>query len=75
MKPNEFTFSSVLKVCTSLLIGEQGKKVHFDSIKSGLEIHVFVGISLVDMYAVVICRMHTNYFTKFLNEALCHGML
>ena len=30
---------------------EQGKQVHSDAIKSGLELHVFVGSALVDMYA------------------------
>ena len=44
-------FSSVLKVCASLLTVEQGKQVHSDAIKSGLELHVFVGSALVDMYA------------------------
>ena len=51
MKPNKFMFSSVLKACASLLTMEQGKKVHSDAIKSGLELHVFVGSALVDMYA------------------------
>ena len=36
MKPKEFTFSSVLKVCMSLLTVKQGKKVHSVAIKSGL---------------------------------------
>ena len=38
-------------MCASLLIVEQGKQVHSDAIKSGLELHVFVGSALVDMYA------------------------
>ena len=44
-------FSSVLKVCASLLIVEQGKQVHSDAIKIGFELHVFVGSALVDVYA------------------------
>ena len=44
-------FSSVLKACTILLIVEQGKQVHSNAIKSGLELHVFVGSALVDVYA------------------------
>ena len=35
----------------SLLTVEQGKQVHSNAIKSGLELHVFVGSALVDMYA------------------------
>eukprot|EP01018_Ginkgo_biloba_P011555 Gb_34228 [translate_table: standard] len=51
MKPNEFTFSSVLRACASLFALENGKQVHSNTIKSGFEFHVFVGSALVDMYA------------------------
>lgn len=52
-EPNEFTLASVLTSCT----GSQGihqhqiKQVHAFAIKKNFELHMFVGSSLLDMYA------------------------
>ncbi|KAH9322530.1 hypothetical protein KI387_017169 [Taxus chinensis] len=51
MKPNPFTFGSVLSACASLVNLEQGKLIHAYILKSGVESDVFVGSALVDMYA------------------------
>eukprot|EP01018_Ginkgo_biloba_P019392 Gb_22814 [translate_table: standard] len=51
MKPDPFTFVSVLSACANLVVVKQGKQVHTHIIKTGFESHVFVGNSLVDMYA------------------------
>eukprot|EP01018_Ginkgo_biloba_P037964 Gb_20910 [translate_table: standard] len=50
-KPNEFTFPSVIRACTSLGALEQGKHFHANIIRIGFELDVFVGSALVDMYA------------------------
>ncbi len=41
----------VLKSCASVAVIEEGRCVHQQIIQSGLESDVFVGSSLVDMYA------------------------
>ncbi|XP_049389303.1 pentatricopeptide repeat-containing protein At1g74600, chloroplastic [Solanum stenotomum] len=51
LKPNEFTIPSVLNACVSLLELQFGKMVHGAAIKCGLESDVFVGTSIVDLYA------------------------
>jgi len=51
VKPNESTLSSVLSACAGLAALEAGKQVHTYIIKRGLELDVFVGSALVDMYA------------------------
>eukprot|EP01018_Ginkgo_biloba_P029573 Gb_20749 [translate_table: standard] len=51
MRANHFTFASVLKVCASLTIQEQGKQVQAHVIKCRFDSDVFVGSALVDMYA------------------------
>ncbi len=47
----------VLKACAGVAAIEEGRCVHQQIIRSGLESDVFVGSSLVDMYAkmLVIC--------------------
>ncbi|KAL3504981.1 hypothetical protein ACH5RR_034822 [Cinchona calisaya] len=50
MKPDMFTFSSVLNICSSLAALEQGEQVHAQAIKSGFLSDVVVGTALVDMY-------------------------
>lgn len=51
LKPNQFTFASVMKGCADLAAVEQGRQMHTHVIKSGTEWDVFVGNSLVTMYA------------------------
>jgi pentatricopeptide repeat protein len=41
----------VLKACASMVVIEEGRRVHQQISQSGLESDVFVGSSLVDMYA------------------------
>jgi pentatricopeptide repeat protein len=49
--PNSVTFVGVLNACASVLALEEGRCVYHEIIQSGLELDVFVGSSLVDMYA------------------------
>ncbi len=49
--PNLVTFVGVLNACANMIVVEEGRSVHQQIIQSGLESDVFVGNSLVDMYA------------------------
>jgi pentatricopeptide repeat protein len=51
VRPNSVTFVGVLNACASVIALEEGRRVHQQIIQSGLESDVFVGSSLVDMYA------------------------
>eukprot|EP01018_Ginkgo_biloba_P012485 Gb_18788 [translate_table: standard] len=51
IQPNQFTFASVLTACSNLAALEQGMEIHKEIIRSGFQIDVFVGSSLVEMYA------------------------
>lgn len=50
MKPDLFTFSSVLSVCSDLVTLEQGQQVHAQVIKTGFLSDVVVNSALVTMY-------------------------
>jgi pentatricopeptide repeat protein len=51
VQPDSVTFVRVLKACASMVAIEEGRCVHQDIIQSGLESDVFVGSSLLNMYA------------------------
>ncbi|XP_072960466.1 pentatricopeptide repeat-containing protein At3g49170, chloroplastic [Typha angustifolia] len=51
VRPNQFTYSSILKACANLSGIDVGKQVHGHVTKSGLASVNFVGNSLVSMYA------------------------
>jgi pentatricopeptide repeat protein len=49
--PNTYTFNFVLKACAGLSAFQQGRLSHEQVIRNGLELDIFVGNALVDMYA------------------------
>jgi pentatricopeptide repeat domain-containing protein 1 len=49
--PNSVTFVGVVYVCASLAALEEGRQAHEQIIQSAWDSNVFVGTSLVDMYA------------------------
>jgi pentatricopeptide repeat protein len=49
--PNAVTFMVVLNACASVVALEEGRRVHEQIIQSSCESDVFVGNSLIDMYA------------------------
>ncbi len=51
VSPNKFTFIQVIKACAPLRRHEDGRLVHKQLVQTGCEYDVFVGSSLVDMYA------------------------
>eukprot|EP01018_Ginkgo_biloba_P012654 Gb_23605 [translate_table: standard] len=51
IKPNEFTFATVLAASTSQFAVEKGKQVHAHVVKTGFQSAVCVGNALVTMYA------------------------
>ncbi|TKY56364.1 Pentatricopeptide repeat-containing protein [Spatholobus suberectus] len=50
MKPDLFTFSSVLSVCSRMVALEQGEQIHAQAMKTGFLSDVVVGTSLINMY-------------------------
>lgn len=50
MKPDLFTFSSILTVCSRLVAQEQGEQIHAQTIKTGFLLDVVVGTALINMY-------------------------
>jgi pentatricopeptide repeat protein len=51
VQPDSFTFVGALNACASLVALEEGRSIHQEIIHSGCESVIFVGNSLVDMYA------------------------
>ncbi|XP_028790729.1 pentatricopeptide repeat-containing protein At3g24000, mitochondrial [Neltuma alba] len=51
LKPNEFTLSSVVKSAALLPSYRDGRQIHACCLKHGCHFNVYVGSSLVDMYA------------------------
>ncbi|KAH9564308.1 hypothetical protein CY35_04G018600 [Sphagnum magellanicum] len=49
--PNSFTFVGVLNACASIVALEEGRCAHEQIMQSGWDSDLFVGSSLVDMYA------------------------
>ncbi|XP_010260180.1 PREDICTED: pentatricopeptide repeat-containing protein At4g31070, mitochondrial [Nelumbo nucifera] len=51
IKPNSVTLLAIIAACTTHLSTMHGREVHGYSLKSGLSFDIFVGNSLIDMYA------------------------
>ncbi|XP_057960743.1 pentatricopeptide repeat-containing protein At3g24000, mitochondrial-like [Malania oleifera] len=68
LRPNMYTFISILRSCSSLLNVNFGKQVHAHIIKNNLDSNTFVGTALVDMYAKGWCLEDANLIFDRLNE-------
>ena len=44
MRPNDFTFLTVLLICANIVANDQSKQVHILTIKYGFDSYDFVGI-------------------------------
>ncbi|KAG9443614.1 hypothetical protein H6P81_014954 [Aristolochia fimbriata] len=51
VSPNQYTYPSILRTCTSVGAPELGEQIHTHVIKSGFEQNVYVSSVLIDMYA------------------------
>eukprot|EP01018_Ginkgo_biloba_P015477 Gb_20634 [translate_table: standard] len=51
LKPDEITFVILLSTCAMLAALEQGKQIHTHVIKTGFELYISSGSSLITMYA------------------------
>uniref|UniRef100_A0A0D3HLU6 DYW domain-containing protein n=1 Tax=Oryza barthii TaxID=65489 RepID=A0A0D3HLU6_9ORYZ len=60
MKPDLFTFSSILSVCSAMMALEQGEQIHAQTIKSGFLLDVVVNSALVNMYNKCGCIQDAN---------------
>ncbi|XP_020585606.1 pentatricopeptide repeat-containing protein At3g46790, chloroplastic-like [Phalaenopsis equestris] len=50
VRPNEFTFTFVLPACAGLRSIDEGRRVHEDVERMGMESNLFVGTAIIDMY-------------------------
>ncbi|XP_057861159.2 uncharacterized protein LOC131069670 [Cryptomeria japonica] len=53
--PDGYTYPFVLKACAALSALQQGREIHYQIVRSGIELDVFIGTALVDMYAKCVC--------------------
>lgn len=73
IKPNQFTFATVLSACYALV---SLRELHRIVIANGFQFDVVVGNALVAMYAKCgSIEDARKCLTEFLNEMLCHGIL
>ena len=49
--PSNFTFVAATKACAQLKFMDDGRSIHLQIVKQGLESDAFVGSTVVDMYA------------------------
>ncbi|XP_020597741.1 LOW QUALITY PROTEIN: pentatricopeptide repeat-containing protein At3g24000, mitochondrial-like [Phalaenopsis equestris] len=49
-KPNNFTFATLLNACGAAVEVETGMQIHASCVKTGCDLDVYVGSSLLDMY-------------------------
>ncbi|CAL4900421.1 unnamed protein product [Urochloa decumbens] len=53
--PNEFLLASVLRACTQSRAVHFGEQVHDTALKLGLDVNIYVGTALINLYARVAC--------------------
>lgn len=51
MRPNQYTYPSILRTCTLLGALELGEQIHSQIVKTGFEQNIYVCSVLIDMYA------------------------
>ncbi|KAK7271080.1 hypothetical protein RJT34_26691 [Clitoria ternatea] len=49
--PNQFTYPSILRTCSSLGVLDLGEQIHTQVLKTGFQFNVYVSSVLIDMYA------------------------
>ncbi|KAJ7565312.1 hypothetical protein O6H91_02G056300 [Diphasiastrum complanatum] len=61
VQPDKVTYVSLLKACATVAALEQGQQLHSEIIKSGYQLDVVIGNTLVDMYAKCGCLEHARW--------------
>ncbi|KAL2662835.1 hypothetical protein AAZV13_02G064600 [Glycine max] len=51
IEPNQFTYPSILRTCSSLRAVDLGEQIHTQVLKTGFQFNVYVSSVLIDMYA------------------------
>jgi pentatricopeptide repeat protein len=72
VQPDPVTFIGLLNACASQLPLEEGRRIHQQIVQSGCESNIFVGNSLVDMYAK--CRSMEEAWRLF-NKMPLHNVV
>ncbi|XP_042478303.1 pentatricopeptide repeat-containing protein At3g29230-like isoform X2 [Macadamia integrifolia] len=78
VRPNSFTLSSVLKVCSFLLAIQVGSQIHGHSIKLGLNSDPYVQTTQMDMYGKFGCIKSATYLFETIRErniVVCNAMI
>ncbi|XXG72791.1 hypothetical protein AAC387_Pa07g1806 [Persea americana] len=78
LKPNQFTFASLLKAYGAAQSNERGRQVHAFCVKYGCDLNVYVGSSLLDMYARYGDMKEANLVFDGLsckNEVSCNALI
>eukprot|EP00268_Persea_americana_P063906 TRINITY_DN8347_c0_g3_i1.p1 TRINITY_DN8347_c0_g3~~TRINITY_DN8347_c0_g3_i1.p1 ORF type:complete len:661 (-),score=133.16 TRINITY_DN8347_c0_g3_i1:2036-4018(-) len=78
LKPNQFTFASLLKASGAAQSNERGRQVHAFCVKYGCDLNVYVGSSLLDMYARYGDMKEANLVFDGLsckNEVSCNALI
>lgn len=71
-RPNQFTWGSVLRVCSMYALLEKGKQIHAHAIKTQFDSNVFVVTGLVDMYAKCKCILEAEYLFELAPDKRNH---
>lgn len=71
-RPNQFTWGSVLRVCSMYALLEKGKQIHAHAIKTQFDSNVFVVTGLVDMYAKCKCILEAEYLFELAPDKKSH---
>ncbi|CBI38763.3 unnamed protein product, partial [Vitis vinifera] len=71
-RPNQFTWGSVLRVCSMYVLLEKGKQIHAHAIKTQFDSNAFVVTGLVDMYAKCKCILEAEYLFELAPDKRNH---
>lgn len=73
--PNRFTFSSILKCCSSLNELRMGKAIHGWLLRNGIVVDVALANSILDLYVKATSLiMQKDYLNRSLKKMSCHGI-
>ncbi|KAH9532183.1 hypothetical protein CY35_19G076700 [Sphagnum magellanicum] len=72
VQPNPLTFVAVLNACASIVAIKEGRRAHEQIVHSGCEADVFVGNSVIDMYAKCVSMEDAQ---RVFNEMPSHNVI
>lgn len=61
VKPDQYTFASVLATCASMALLDNGKQVHAHILRKGFQLNVYMMNALIDVYAKCGSIIYSRY--------------